>query len=193
MAIDQADIENTANTIRQVFRNRKTVQLGKRYTPMTRHDNENIWRKAAEICIELNADPASFVEAVFAKNRVPGGPFSNQLTGRACRGWYKEFVEARSLNADGSHKDIFEETIDDDIKHALVWAVNDQRNDVIQVLRDGCLWHIADYVRCILLPGDEIVLKKFGRSAASQLTSNPKLIRILTEKGYDLRFLESYK
>ena len=88
-----AEIENTANTLRQIFRNRKSTQIGRRYTLLDRYDNPEFWEGAAQACSELSASPTDYIEAAFKYVKVPGGPFPQQLVGQAARGWYKRYAE----------------------------------------------------------------------------------------------------
>lgn len=189
--METAKIQNTADVIRQKFRERKAIQSGRRYNPAARYDSDELWLKAAEVCLKVNADPENFVAAAFRYNRVFGGPFPQQLSGKAAESWYGQYAETYK-KADNPTLDPYVAEISDTIQHAVTVAMRDCGGNFREAMLDECLWHIPDYVRVILFPKDEEALSKFGRSAYGQLTANPRLIKLLSDKHYDLNWMERF-
>jgi hypothetical protein len=188
---DPGDLENLANTIQQSYCNRKSVQDGRRIPLVTRFKNPGIWLKAAGICADLKGDPQGFVEAAFQYNKVPGGPFPQQLCGQAIRRWYANYAKAAGIREDGTTQDILEAEVARDINATLRWCLS--TGDFMGTMRNTHFWHLPAYVRCVLCPKDTVVINTFGREATGQIQANPKLMQILTDQNYSLAFMEKFK
>src|SRR5271165_2752014 len=98
------DAVYVAAKIKEHFFAAKKEQLGKAYRPSSRFVRPEIWQAAAEICIELKADPYSFVRCALTHSHVPGGPYPNQLCGNAIRTWFADYQAVYGVSENG---DIF--------------------------------------------------------------------------------------
>lgn len=86
--------ELCARQLKREFNQAKTVQRGRPYQPAERWRNMDLWLSIADNCLQVRADPVTFVQAAFTYNQVPGGPFPNQLQGPAARKWYEQMANA---------------------------------------------------------------------------------------------------
>lgn len=183
------ETQNVADAVRKAFRDRKAQQTGRPYRPMARWDDDELWLKIAMSCQQEKADPASWVDAAFQYCRVPGGPFPNQLAGKAATRWYHDLVQSSSSQATGEPVDLVGEEVTREVQN-VVERFLAQGCSPKDLLGDRCLFEIPAYVRVIMLPDDPEIIQAFGREAHGQVTSNPRLFEVLVQKGYRLDWLE---
>lgn len=186
------EVENVAMEIRKQFRAAKTQQTGKPYRPASRWDTEDLWHRAAEACVTAKADPASWVQAAFLYNKVPGGPFPNQLAGKAAANWYAQAKVAVLGEVTTEQVDLMDQAVTEAVSGAMLRhiAVGDPLK---RVLMAPYYHEIAAWTRVILAPGDEDILRVWGRAAYAEISKNPRLCDCLQRRGYDLTWAERYK
>lgn len=167
-----------AAEIKRAFFARKTAQLGRRYTPQERWRRDDFWEAAGAQCVELEADPESYVRAAFQGNTVPGGPFPSQLGGKASAMWWKRYADQFRQAVDGLTP--FEQ----DIHSLMVWAkaqglrqTKDTGGELDFYLRESS--ELPAYVRILLGGRSPEVVAKWRSEARSDLLSDPALLAAL--------------
>jgi len=190
------DIRSDADSIGQIIRRHfvegKSQQIGKKYSFQKKYNSPDFWRVAAQICIEINADPFSFVRSAFLFCSIPGGPFPNQLCGNAIRKWFQSY---QKLNAKPGVADVYEAEILSWIQTSyflvrnIAAANNLTFRDVLTTEIFVRTDNVPPFVRLLLLPNDPENIKMWGRAAYYEVMGNPKLLSILENKGYNLDFL----
>ena len=188
------DKDYVASKIREYFfAGKKDRQDGKSYKPSKKFLNPEIWVVAAEICIELKADPYSFVRAAFLYNSVSGGPYPHQLTGNAIRHWYAHYK--KTVNAPEG-VDVYECEVQSLITYSATLALRmaTSNNETLVSVMLSDFWLKLDvvpaFVRVVLVPNDSAIYKKWGRLAYREIMCNQRLLCILQTKEYDLNFLQ---
>src|SRR4051812_7282423 len=88
-----ADVDTLSNTLKKLFSQAKSNQMGRKYSPHARFKNPAIWHEVAKKCIELQADPLEFIEAAFMYCSASGGPFPQNLASNAAVRWYHEYLK----------------------------------------------------------------------------------------------------
>jgi len=186
------ETENVAIEIRKQFRAAKAQQAGRPYRPGARWDTEELWHRAAEACIAAKADPASWVQSAFLYNKVPGGPFPNQLSGRAAANWYQQAKTVILGDGMSDQVDLMEGAVTDAINGAIMRhiAVGDPLK---RVLMANYYHEIEAWTRVVLAPGDEDILRAWGRAAYAEISRNPRLCECLRRRGYDLTWVKRYQ
>lgn len=192
---ERGSIDYTAQQIRKYFVESKTQQQGHAYRPQPKFNRKEFWTAAAEICIELQADPYSFVISAFLGCAVPGGPFPNQLCGSAIRKWFAAY---KKLNSAPDGGDVYAHALDYLIRYCIRDAIqmarlhNRTREQIF--LEDFLIQEhqMAAWIRALLCPTPAI-LKKWGHPAYAEIMSNPRLYSILQEQGYNLKFMETIR
>ena len=184
------EIANVAFAIRKAFRAQKAQQTGRPYRPNARWDDDDLWHNAAAACIQAQADPETWVKAVFTFSQTPGGPFPNQLCGRAAASWYENLKSSVVDPETKGPVDILDEEITMMLSNSLGWAV-DMGRPLKEVLMSHC-FAMPDYVRIVLMPKDPDLLKTWGNAAYTQITQNPRLCERLQARGYDLSWMDNF-
>jgi hypothetical protein len=187
----RSDVDCIAQNIRRYFVEGKTQQYGKPYRPQAKFNQPERWHAAAEICIDLKADPYSFVRSAFLYNTVPGGPFYTQLCGNAIRKWFAAY---KQLNSVKEGEDVYAKEIEELIRACGVTAIqmahlhNKPRE---QIFVEDLLMpehQMPAWVRCVLYPTPK-VLSTWGNAAYTEILGNSRLYSVLHEKEYNLNFL----
>ena len=192
-----ADLHNVAGRIRQLFIENKRKDSEKAYHPHPRFDRNEIWMAAAENCIECKADPYSFVRAAFRYCSIPGGPFPNNMCGKAAVKWFEAYKHLNSQVMKTGETDVFKAEVRAIIRSGMVAAITAQRTHKRPrdfLLADfGGEGLVSAFVRCILMPTDELILAKWGKLATSQILGSQRLLTVLQELKCDLSFLERFR
>ena len=84
-----------AEELRSTYRRRKAERIKRRYRPKPRHDTMTMWEKAAEICMQLNANAEDFVNAAFEQSELKEGPYPRMLHSVKASQWYKAYMAVR--------------------------------------------------------------------------------------------------
>jgi hypothetical protein len=188
------DIQNIASEIKKYFYDFKRQQIGKAYSPSERMRRPAIWAAAAELCVELKADPFAFVKAAFMFNNVPGGPYPTQITGRAADKWYRQYVQlndAKGLTL----LEVTEKEVKNVMSHALQVVASQSRRSWKDLLMDAYEVRqdiVPAYARIFMFPTDKDILNQWGKLATEELNSNPKLIECVQRLGYNTDFTNGY-
>lgn len=184
------EVENVSVAIRNAFRSQKAQQTGRPYRPNARWDDDATWHRAAEACISSQADPTTWVQAVFINSRTPGGPFPNQLGGRAAAGWYAQLRDSVVDPDSCGPADLLNEEITMELNNAITLAVS--VDDPLKVVLMARYHALPPYVRVVLLPLDEDILERWGMAAYAQISQNPGLCDRLQQRGYNLSWMDRF-
>ncbi len=183
-----------AELLKKYFNAAKSEQQGKPYRPHPRYRRLEIWLAAADLAIELKADPYDFVKAAFLFAQIPGGPFPQNLSAGCARRWYVQYRQSAIKN--GKFPDsIFKDEITSTF-HALARQMVASGKRPRDFLLDTFLTKedvAPAFTRVLLLPKDPDILAKFGRKARSEIVGNQKLLQILQELNMDLSWLDTVK
>ena len=192
-------------TLRQRFIESKSRALRKTYKPNPRHDKPEYYRRAAEQCWELNADPDDYLAAAFRGCGQKAGPFANTLGGAAHLRWFKEYrSEAREsvgLSAELTKEEQErppEEIVqpcdvelhtDLEMAYSLFWHRNGNTNPLeprnAAYMRDP--YNALQCTALCLLGGhDPAVLKTFGKRIYDFFTGNPQFIVSARKFGFPI-------
>ncbi len=208
------DREGMARMIRTYFIEHKTkLSPCARYRPNPRHDTQENWLKAADVCIANSANPADWVAASFALSK--GTLFANQLAGPSAIGRWKEFVGrgvdpvSRQMEA----KIEANQTKEERVTPRLVGVIEDSQL-MIDIKNEFILAHVllhqatgsayakdnhkflADrytsirpHIRVAIAgrAGMQDIVIKFRDMAAYFLKDRPHHTECLTILGYDMR------
>jgi hypothetical protein len=187
------DTENLAPIIKRHFYEFKREQLSKPYSPGEKFRRHEIWSAAAEKCVQLQADPYNFVRAAFRYNRVPGGPFPNQLSGAVMTKWYGDLLR-EVQTAKGQNP------IDAEIRLLMSEALQQglQQNRVR--LRDYFISELyvaasvyPAFIRMLLFPQDQQIKDAWGKKATDEILANPQLLEVLRTGGYAIGFMQEFE
>jgi hypothetical protein len=198
----QHDIDQLARRIRVILVDAKTQQLGHKYKLSAKMDQFKFFQRAAEQCMELEADPVDYIAAAVENCGISGGPFPNQLGGQAAKAWYLKFKEGRGIsdeelvrikvrktkNAAGEEvEEVITETIyacdadlqmDVDIVHSIIYhntgsfAIGE---GALKILRDPN-FPLPIGGRAIVGFGDEQVLRTFAREIYNYFKLQPNYL-----------------
>lgn len=188
------DVSNTATEIKKYFYEFKRTQLSKPYSPADRYRRPEIWQAAAEKCIQLKADPYTFIRAAFMFNNVPGGPFPHQMAGQGAANWYSKFCHLHG--ADGKTElEVMEQEVKSAMINGLRIVASQQTKPWTVFLTDDFavrLDTVPAWVRVFLLPHSKEIMAKWGRVASQELTSSPHLLETVQKLGYKTDFINDY-
>ena len=187
-----AEVVNLAPELRKWYIAMKKDFIGKPYKPHPRFDTIKIWQAAAEKCLDLKADPFSFMRAGFIYSGMPKGPFPTHYASNAAVRWYQTY--SRMYSKDGKAP---EDVYAAEIKALIGDAAMQLHTQRITNFRDYLLDEhfcrldvIPAFVRIILMPSEPAVFHKWSRKAYQEIMSNPRLLDVLQGKlGYDLQWL----
>ena len=188
------DIQNTGQEIKRQFYEAKRQQLGKPYSPAPRYNDPDTWYAAGEKCVELSADPFTFVKAAFLYNTVPGGPFPSTLTGNAVVRWYNQYRQAQNANGKNA-TEVMDQEVKNILTHALSVAMGQVRERPTDFLCNEYsirLEIVPAFARVLLYPNHQGIREKWERLACEELNSNPRLLASVKRLGYDVSFLDNY-
>lgn len=171
---------------------------GKRpYKFSEKHDRAEHWKKIAMQCLELNADPVTYMRAAFIKCTMPDGPFVNSLGGPAAEKWYASYV--RSIGSKISHDKKDNENIVDAVERKELsdqivemrktverifgtWELNE--NSVEWLLRYSN--PVPVHLRVLLCYPVEDVKDRFGQEAYTYFVERPQLINAARKLGFPI-------
>lgn len=177
-------LEYTAAELMRLYREEKRHRIGRRYVLHPRFQNPKIWEHAAELCIEVGAEPKEFIQAAFDGCKIKEGPMPNLLSSKRSMGrWWQEWSSARPVAGDtcGSHIAKLSEMIAGD-EH---WRLKAATAEALQILQDP-RESFPDWFRVVVRPEDHRIWNEFGWVAVKQLLQQPRLINELREKQFDV-------
>lgn len=188
-----ADPESVAKQIKKHFYASKKDRNRKPYSPGSKFTRPELWMAAAENCIRAGADPYSFVRGAFMYCSTPGGPFPNNMGSNAAVRWYSEYRRIYGKNED-TQQDIYESEIKYLIGGCMKMALTVQKARKIKIseflLDDSTREDILPaFVRVLLMPNDERIMKRWGKTAYVELIGNPRLLKLLEAMGHKLDFV----
>lgn len=199
------DREGMARMIRTYFIEHKTkLSPCARYRPNPRHDTQENWLKAADVCIANSANPADWVAASFAF--TTSTVFANQLSGPSAISRWKEFVgKGTPRKADttfvypkpATQQALLEDSqLMTDIKDELILAHvllkqatgSPYAKDNHTFLADR-FTSIRPHIRVSIAgrAGMQDIVIKFRDMAKTFLSGRPQHVQCLISLGYDIR------
>lgn len=177
--------ENLAQHVRQQFIAKKSVQLGKPYRPGNRHDNKEVWLKAATACIELGFSVEDFIEMLFTQNTVHGGPYPPQMGGPKIRQWAKAYREVYAADFAKGNTVADHELELDVIEISRFIKIEKEHGGVPLAVIRGAIYPFKAYVRILMSP-DEGTIEMFRDQAIQELCVNPPMREALKKRGLDV-------
>lgn len=196
--IDKRFLDSTGAEIRRLYILNKERILGEgKGKPSSRFDTPANWRKAAARCLELKADPESFVAASFAYCNLSTGPFANMMGGRAVKSWYASYVS--KLGEDPANKTKDGESISEAvIRQEISDKIKDARRTMIRstgnFLPEGenldwiCAWSnkMDPLIKVLLAYPDERARDRYGGETYEKLTANAAMVSAIRKLGYPI-------
>ena len=196
--IDQRFIAPMAASIRKAYIDQKSRMLGGAAVRLgKRHDKQQNWKRAAEQCLKLKADPESYVRACFMFCNMSTGPFANMLGGSASRGWYDKFQNI--IRKDGKTKIEDGEKLGEAVdREGLSWQITATREAMVRLSGSYaptpdnidwlCRWttHVEPHVKVLLAYPDERAKERFGEDAYSIFVSSPNVVAAAKKLGYPI-------
>jgi hypothetical protein len=180
---DYKDLDVLAYKVRDAYRAKKNEIFGKPTQINPRHDKMEFWRNAAKICLEEAIDPAQFIEMVFAKCPNPRTLYPNMLFGNMA----KEAVNELTVFP-------LEEILDIEVGH-IVSALKRltggyDLNKYKEYIMDSS-WPCYAFIRVMIIPNDEDVIKAYGREALDTFNNTPATKQVAIKRGFKVeQFIE---
>lgn len=101
LELTEENIDAVAHQLLTAYR-RKRQSKRPSYKPSARVLNMNNWKGAARQCIEVNAPPEKYVEAMFEGCDLSTGPFPNMMGGKQALRWWKEYKNKAGYSDSGT-------------------------------------------------------------------------------------------
>jgi hypothetical protein len=171
---------------------------GKRpYKFSEKHDRTEHWRKIAMQCLELNADPITYMRAAFIKCTMPDGPFVNSLGGPAAKHWYVSYI--RSIASHGAMDKKDNENVVDAVERNELSAQLIETRKTIERLFGT--WELNEksvewllrysnpvqvHLRVLLCYPVEEVKVRYGPEAYAYFAERPQLINAAKKLGFPI-------
>lgn len=202
---DQVDA--IAREIRRYYLERKNASFGNAFRLTGHNANFSHWQKAAEVCIDLDATPETYVDAAFAYCRMSTGPYPNAMYGNSARAWYKMHTAGRSKTVSTQEKArsdggaAAQRLNCDPALDALNGAIGFIKESLIRLtgtdeINETTLKYIgsmatgyAPFARVLLAypSRDKTVKEFFGPEAYDAYVMNQSLYRAAEKLGYPIR------
>lgn len=154
--------------------------MGRKFHPNPKWDTPAFWTEVGLLCIQIDARPDLFVLSQFEFTKQPDGPFYNALRGKGAVSRYSAWVRThRPREYRPSSVDMDVDL--DEITATMRAAVADSRSvfpdrSMLAAMRSHMLMTPA-WLRILLFPMDEEILRSFGERGAMELLQNPVLQR----------------
>jgi hypothetical protein len=166
----------------------KRAQLGSTgFNLAQRYSVDEIWDKVGEVAIEMGVSPKTFVDAVFAYNRVSGGPFPHQLYGRAVRRWVEEYktVEGSDIEVWRKRLQYMLESIT-----SAVQTYSAPKPSLVEILLTPMYSsNFPEVLMCSAMPHKEII-HKYGPIALEVMEEDPALAEIMSQLKLNLDWIK---
>lgn len=182
------DLENIADQLRHRFVEKKRLETGKPYTLNARYRNREMWLKAASACVQAKADPEDWLNAIFAYNSTPGGPYPNQLYSSGANMHYKNYVQSTGTNRGTNSK--FQREINY-VKRIVQQKYGEVTDETIEEFVKRGHVDVSPWLKILLIPDDSEVYKENISEAQYDIENNPALREFIGENfslgifGYD--------
>jgi len=194
MRDESNDRKKLAQEIRTLFQREKREQLKKPYRPHPSHDTDEVWEKAALKCMELDADPYSFVRSAFefclinAKNSK--GPFPKHLGSGAMNRWYANYAGDKDTGETCVEENLspFESQVRSDINTLSQMAYSAFMYRGVPIEDTLCMeiTPAPAYARFFLMPDAFMVRHKYRKQVLYQVSRNPSLGKALERLGLNM-------
>lgn len=162
-----------------------------------RHDKQSNWKRAAEQCLRLKADPESYVRACFMFCEMSTGPFANMLGGAAAKTWYNKFQNL--ITKDGTKKGDADESVGQAVdREGLSRQITSAREAMVRLTGTYapipenidwiCRWttQIQPHVKVLLAYPDARAIERFGAEALEIFLGNPNVVASARKLGYPI-------
>jgi hypothetical protein len=197
-SLDKRFIAPMADSIRKAYIEQKSHMLGGAAGKIgKRHDKAGHWRRAAEQCLRLKADPESYVRACFLFCNMSTGPFANMLGGSAAKMWYEKFQHL--ISKDGKTKKQDGENVSQAVdREGLAWQITAAREAMVRLSGSCapipinidwvCRWstQVEPHVKILLAYPDDRARERFGKDAYAILISSPNVVAAAEKLGYPI-------
>lgn len=185
---DLLDRESIAIEIKAIFYKKKQQIHGRPYRPHARFNSFKFWLNAADKCVELEANPEEYVDAVFSYCPDVKMLLPHMIYGAGMNKWWKAYT--------GNNKSLkikIFQTIGNEVTRLKNITNSWKKEDYYEYVVDDTYFLYSHY-RVFFFPGDEEIVKKFGVEAYTFLTTKPAYLKALCELGFELeKFLTLYK
>ena len=188
MNYEYNELCNLADRLKDSFFRRKSAKRGKPYKPHNNFSKKDVWLKVAGNCKELEANAEDFLDAAFKYASIEGGPFPNQLVGKAMKSWYAE--HAKTLEKEDGML-LIDVRVDLEIKAAVkACFLRQERNkeNPIKILNSNIM-DTPPYVRIILLNNSLESMVKYGEEVHEYMQVCPGLKGAVEKKGLNLKLM----
>lgn len=191
--IDDRFIVAMAARIRREYIDQKARILGNRSGGVgKRHDKQSNWKRAAEQCLKLKADPESYVRACFMFCEMSTGPFANMLGGAAAKGWYNKFQNTISQSKREEGETVSQAADREGLSRQITTAreamvrLSGHYNPTPENIDWVCRWttQVEPHVKVLLAYPDPRVIERFGAEALEIFLSSPNVVASAKKLGY---------
>lgn len=197
--ISDGHVRALSKALKQAYINEKTQRIGNKrpYKFSPKHDKDAHWKKIAVQCLELNADPITYMRAAFIKCTMPDGPFVNSLGGAAAEAWYRNYVRTIGSKADDIRQP--NETIVDAVERKElsthikeIRATLEKVNGTWEPNEKNVEWllrysnPVPVHIRALLCYPVEETRIRYGKEAHDYFAARPQLINAAKKLGFPM-------
>jgi hypothetical protein len=202
---NQDHVDAVAREIKKYYVERKNSAFNKKFKLHGKHAEFTHWQRAADLCLELQATPEVFVDAVFDGCKSPLGPFPNALYGNMARKWYQTYIANKSgytqakkelesagtdvMFGDALNIHTYNLKYDVELVHRSLIRLTgtSEVNSVTIEYINSLTTSYPAHVRVLLGFGNEKVKLFFGEEALNYYNARPHMYRAAEALGYPIK------
>lgn len=186
-----------ANALKVCYVNEKRQKTAGNFTQISRrYDKAEYWQKVARQCINLNADPVTYMKAAFVKCTQETGPFPTSLGGPAAAYWYRSYINTVGKKVEEKRPGeslgdaVERQELSDKIKQLRstlkrmngTWLPNPV--NVEWLLRYSS--PVESHIRILMCYPLEEARNRYGPEAEKYLLTNPQVVNAAKKLGYPI-------
>lgn len=182
----------TISNIKHAYEEQKKALIGPDYKLTNNPRFKTAWVKAAELCMELSADPTDFVRVAFAASEASVGPHPNQLYTDKVKQLYRNYVTNHlTLNIGGKKREVTKlekhvqleiQKVGDAIKARH--HTDQINNEVVMKTLLNPILEFEPFAVSIAATGHPLVIKHSHPLAFKQITEDKELHRAIASLSY---------
>lgn len=182
----------TISNIKNEYQEQKRALIGPEYKVTNNPRFKTAWIKAAELCAELEADPADFVQIAFAVSESSVGPYPNQLYTPKVRNAYRAYVKNHlMLNINGKNRQVSKKEKWAQLEIQRVGDAIQARHHTDQINNEVAkktllnpILGLEPFAVSVAGAGHPMVIKYNHPKAFEQITEDKELHRALASLSY---------